>query len=148
LLQAIQVDVLEGNNRPCARKSRIEDMAKSKPIYAFKVGEKQLLDRFIEITKERDMLRHKLDELMNENQLKGKCEQSQASHMQVNKEGNEFKETLERIAHELQSTITLMRTYPASDTNYHRLFLKNMENILEIAQCSESEKAGQNMPPV
>jgi seryl-tRNA synthetase len=117
----------------------MEGMAKSKPIYAFKVGEEQLLDRFIEITKERDLLRRKLDELMNENQINGKYEQSQASYMQVNKERNEFKEKVERIAHQLQKTIALIQTYPASDANIHCLFLEHMKKILEIAQCSDSE---------
>ena len=108
-------------------------MSKSNPIYAFKVQEEEILDRLIDVTKERDMLKHKLDELMDKNLCNGVFDQSHISYTQVNKEMNGLKEKVEHLTQELQITISLMRTYPTSDINAHRLFLKYMEDILKIA---------------
>ena len=110
-------------------------------VYAFKVQDEALVNRYLEVEKERNILREELDTLreklsrtIDKLQFDGSTDQLYDWYKDAAEEKKRYKEKLDAINYEVKETISLMESFPTSDITAQRLFIKYMSDLLKICQ--------------
>ena len=121
------------NHQQSKEKDVIKKVNKNK-IYALSVQDEAFLDRYIEVEKERNILREKLERMEEMIQFDQKEEELYELYKEAIMDRDRYKEKLEHTKHELMDAMSQMRSFPTSDITAQRVFINYIFNLLKFCQ--------------